>query len=374
MKIYLEDRAPSTLQNSLTRIGVEYTADINEAVTNAVHITDNFPLDLTGKADSDLECQSYGNKELYVRKKNNLPTCDIRFRNFLSDKLRELNLPNADTIYPTSAEQVQTFFNTHSSVIIKPLLEQKGTPGGISYGFNVYTSYNDFIADIDITQFISSQNNHQVTANKKCILQSTVENRDNTWSVFGVVNGNQQYYFDNISFYNNSESSTTYFNSDNALNISAMTNGAKDPSKENLDQYGISESIKTLLNASNVKNTVFYVSGLMKDGQIYIQYITTKVIPWFVSTGLESTLDSYLKFAFDMESSVTPLNKWRLYLHAKLKPGLVYNSEIVNAAKALKLYPAYVYSDKDTGTFHAMADSLEELLSNISSFNSIYQI
>jgi hypothetical protein len=404
MKIFLASHVlelTSKVIPALNNIGVEYTHDVNDLVQNTLHLreTYNDVSDLIS-ADDTLLTQFGGNVTSYVRSKNNLSLNDISEKYKLHQKLSELGLPNIATIFPTSAEQIQQFFDNNAEVYCKPSLgEARGTllrilntsispelnvllPSTYKHFYKKYTSYEQFCTDIDINNFIDVQNSNRSLVHHKCILQK-VYSGDTIFPVWvgGYVNGNQEYYTYPIA--TNEQGSIGSFNDDgknvyynNGINAQDglpsdehMLNAIRDPAQHNVDKYGILEQIRTLFTDCNIKNTPFSAQAVVINGITYIHDVSIKLQRTNFVMASSEEFEDHLKFAFDLVPNVTKqINKFSMFILIKLSNGSIVNNELVASAKQLNLLPAYAQSNSSNIALIAVGDSKQEIIDNIKAF------
>lgn len=406
MKIFLASHVPeltSKVIPALNNIGVEYTHDVNDLVQNTLHLRETYSdvSDLIS-VDDTLLTQFGGNVTCYVRSKNNLSLNDISEKHKLHQKLSELSLPNIDTIFPTSAEQIQQFFNNNGEVYCKPSLgEGRGTllralKRSISPELNVllplndihfykkYTSYEQFCNDVDINNFIDVQNSNRSLVYHKCVLQK-VYGGDTIFPVWvgGYVNGNQEYFTypiatneqGSIGTFNDDGKNVYYNNGINALDglpsDESMVNAIRDPAQHNVDKYGILEQIKTLFTQCNIKNTPFSAQAVVIDGITYIHDVSIKLQRTNFVIASSEEFEDHLKFAFDLVPNVSKqTNKFSMFILIKLS-SIGVSNELVASAKQLNLLPLYAVSNSSYIALTAVGDSKQEIIDNIKAFYTL---
>jgi hypothetical protein len=143
---------------------------------------------------------------------------DLADKWLLHQALADNQLPTIPTILPTSLEQIQNFFNAHSAVFCKPrvgsaakhpVLHSIGlgieinqsvgddiknyiktipTPTSDVY-YKKFTSYADFIAKVDVENFLEIQQSSKSLRMHQCILQQAMD-FDFIKYYTGWVNGN----------------------------------------------------------------------------------------------------------------------------------------------------------------------------------------
>lgn len=352
MKFYLSYniREKAGAKNILNRLGISYTGIANNEATN-FFVTKNpeFTTIINGIEDLQSVLGTHkGNTSNWIASKIGLTS-----KHDLADKLKtyqtvnSLGLPNIDTIFPTTEQEVRDFFATHGEVFCKPRLgynsaapvtnlldlipsiniqnvtvEERDSyfstipvPSSTEHFYKKYTSADQLFADISVSDFLSIQNSEKALLIHQCVLQDVFHDTDGKleWvQIVGFTNGSSDVMYEpyylrsaewsapstelinlsktpslrNVSPSNFSAVSgklTVDYNAYTKQQIIDMINSTVD---QDLDTRNIASQLKQIFTQSEVKNTFFTAQGhINNDGNVvWHDFATSTAAQFFKRT------------------------------------------------------------------------------------------
>jgi hypothetical protein len=230
----------------------------------------------------------------------------------LHKALADNQLPSIPTILPTSLEEIQNFFNEHTSVFCKPrvgsaskhpVLHSIGLGIEINENYgedivnyiktiptptsNVYykkfTSYDDFIANVDIENFLEIQRNNKSLRIHQCILQRAMDFNFIKYYT-GWVNGNGDIYIEPKSDSFQDSFIPDPINNRRMVTTEALYNIVNIPSfmsdygrlTDSNDPNNIFTYLNNVFKINNIKNTPFSVQVIQCNNQLIIMDYTSR--------------------------------------------------------------------------------------------------
>jgi len=230
----------------------------------------------------------------------------------LHKALADNQFPTIPTILPTSIEEIQNFFNEHSAVFCKPRVGSAAKhPALHSIGLgieinesvsdniknyiktiptptsNVYykkfTSYADFIANVNIENFLEIQQSNKSLRMHQCILQQAMD-FDFIKYYTGWVNGNGDIYIEPKSDSFQDSFIPDPINNRRMVTIETLYNIVNTPSfmgdygrlTDSNDTNNIFAYLNNVFKINNIKNTPFSVQVIQNNNQLIIMDYTSR--------------------------------------------------------------------------------------------------
>lgn len=230
----------------------------------------------------------------------------------LHKALADNQLPSIPTILPTSIEEIQNFFNEHTSVFCKPrvgsaskhpVLHSIGlgieinencgedivnyiktipTPTSNVY-YKKFTSYDDFIANVDIENFLEIQRSNKSLRIHQCILQRAMDFNFIKYYT-GWVNGNGDIYIEPKSDSFQDSFIPDPINNRRMVTTEALYNIVNIPSfmsdygrlTDSNDPNNIFTYLNNVFKINNIRNTPFSVQVIQNNNQLIIMDYTSR--------------------------------------------------------------------------------------------------
>lgn len=311
MKIFIASYIKTKASELLDRLNIEYTLSTKD--TDVTHIITHKNPDTLVDVNNLEEVQKLVNYKLDNRKYL-LSNFTLPAENYsLDDKydlhqvLTGLDMPRVPTIYPTTAEEIQNFFNEHGNVFIKPrlgyassepnlnklfvntlgkqyLLDNIQFPSSYNHYYKRYSSLADFNADISMEEFLSVQTTNALPL--QCIIQKDIDpsiSSINHFHILGYVNGSGDVYHESYYLIDKAydappddsfrrdkrfwqklvfdSSQLSQADIETVMNTRRYNYGS--------DSYNMADKLKQILEYAGVKNTTFSAEGYVTtDNQV----------------------------------------------------------------------------------------------------------
>jgi hypothetical protein len=396
MKVFLPLEAPTlypAITTALDAIGVDYTFNVSDDVDHTIHTRELFSnLDDLISTYPAIKSQFGGDVVAYVRDRNGLPPANnLAYKNVISSTLASLNLPHIETIYPTTLQQIEDFFDEHGSVFCKPVYNDgtryfsaanAATLRPITY--RKFSSYEEFLSVADTESLLSIQNSNNVLLYDKVIFQKYYDNDTlRTVWVSGFVNGTQDFVFSSLNdpvgptaVLEGNRPNGTFINGlspdhlpdSDADIVAAILSGVRDPTQFNIDKYVENNVIKQACNAADVKNTFFTAQLFLKDGEAIIYDFSTRIAPTFSRIHTE-LLEDYIKFIFDVQPEIT-MSPTKYTFSTKLYSTAPFDAARIAELKSHGIMPAYVKSGASVGVFIMVGTSAQYIADKYMAYRS----
>lgn len=357
MKLYVTPglNAATHLSDYLDTIGVESTTDLNsENVDNFVlfRITDqSLPID-----ENDLVPYVVDNKlntAQFLNYKFGIPgSHKLNDKWELQKVLTTLDMPRLNTIYPKTEQDIIDFFASNGTIFCKPTFHYGSTdptlsvdnlfkytgstesynevmgsivvPSHTKHYYNYYSSYEEFIADVDIEEFLNIQNSTNALPMHQCILQQNFAQDSSTWNhfiVLGYVDGQNNIMHEPYLIGARTNLNANGFETDPEL-VSKVYFDFDTYSEQDIinilntrhiqgsDSYNMEQKLKDIFAEADVRNTYFTGQGYINENNepVFFDFSTGKMSPALRRTWLtpEQQLNR-LKFMLDETYDPTKL-------------------------------------------------------------------
>ena len=316
----------------------------------------------------------------------------------LYNALNNSGKPTLTTIFPTTLQQIEDFFNTHPVVFCKPrigsraraahsisLINVDGTPSDVveyissiprpsslNHYYKKYTSYNDFIEDIDVTNFLLIQNSNKGLLSYQCVLQ-VAEDVFNTAFYNGWVNANGDIYFEPKSdwfqtqFPPDANTNIRYGNDSVYAKVDAesfMSDYASISSTN--DPEGMYAYIQDVFTQNNIKSTPFSVQILKKNDDLILVDFSTRATKLIGNEWSSSSLiTNRLEYMYDQATTIIPDDNYHCFFVCYFPPeGLT--PSVINLIRSLNMKFVYPVLPSHTfGSLRAYGTSILEIKNNI---------
>jgi len=316
MKIFLPNSITqrTSLADTLNGLGIQTTSNYNDPECTAyLTILEPDALSFDNIEDIQIYVESHGgHTPSFLSSKIKSVNEDLADKWLLHQALADNQLPTIPTILPTSLEQIQNFFNAHSAVFCKPRVGSAAKHPvlhGIGLGIEInqsvgddvknyiktiptptsdvyykkFTSYADFMAKVDVENFLEIQQSSKSLRMHQCILQQAMD-FDFIKYYTGWVNGNGDIYIEPKS-----DSFQDSFRPDPTTNRRIVTTEALYNAVDTasfMNDYGrltasndannIFAYIKNVFQANDIKNTPFSVQVVQCNNQLIILDYTSR--------------------------------------------------------------------------------------------------
>ena len=316
MKIFLLNSITQRtgLAGTLNSFGIQTTNNYNDPECTAyLTILEPDALSFDNIEDIQTYVEVYGgHTPSFLSSKIKPVNEDLADKWLLHKALANNQLPSIPTILPTSIEEIQNFFNEHTSVFCKPRVGSAskhpvlhsiglGIEINENYGENIvnyiktiptptsnvyykkFTSYDDFIANVDIENFLEIQKNNKSLRIHQCILQRAMDFNFIKYYT-GWVNGNGDIYIEPKSDSFQDSFIPDPINNRRMVTIETLYNIVNTPSfmsdygrlTDSNDPTNIFAYLNNVFKINNIKNTPFSVQVIQNNNQLIIMDYTSR--------------------------------------------------------------------------------------------------
>ena len=316
MKIFLPNSITQRtgLAGTLNSFGIQTTNNYNDPECTAyLTILEPDALSFDNIEDIQTYVEVYGgHTPSFLSSKIKSVNEDLADKWLLHKALADNQLPTIPTILPTSIEEIQNFFNEHSAVFCKPRVGSAAKhPVLHSIGLGIeinesvsddiknyiktipiptsdvyykkFTSYADFIANVNIENFLEIQQSNKSLRMHQCILQQAMDFNFIKYYT-GWVNENGDIYIEPKSDSFQDSFIPDPINNRRMVTTEALYNIVNTPSF--MSDYGrltafndpnnIFAYLDNVFEINNIKNTPFSVQVIQCNNQLIIMDYTSR--------------------------------------------------------------------------------------------------
>lgn len=413
MKIFLPDSITqrTNLVTKLNGLGIQTTNNYNDPECTAyLTVLEPDALSFDNIEDIQTYVESHGgHTPSFLSSKIKPVNEDLADKWLLHKALADNQLPTIPTILPTSLGEIQNFFNEHTSVFCKPRVgsgskhpvlhsiglgikinESVGddiknyiktipTPTSNVY-YKKFTSYDDFIANVNIENFLEIQQSNKSLKIHQCILQRAMD-FDFVKYYTGWVNGNGDIYIEPKSDSFQDSFMPDPVNHRRIVTTQALYNIVDTPSFMNdygrltasNDANGIFAYLDNVFKINNIKNTPFSVQVIQCNNQLIIMDYTSRAEKMLSKAwSSDNLIANRLNYMHDVAPNIIDDTNCMCYFVC-LMPGGGINSDIKSLIEKynieinvpVKLHSSIVGLRAYGSTTHEIQNNIKEFLTEL---------
>jgi len=410
MKIFLSNTITerTNFSSKLSNLGIQIADSYNDpSCTGYITMMEPDFLDFNNIEDLQNYVEVHGGHvPSFLSSKINGVNENLCDKWLLHKALQDTGKATIPTIFPTSLEEIQNFFNEHPVVFCKPRIGSGAKKPGahkINLGiktnqdtdinivnyietipfptrFDIYyrkfTSYDNFIENIDIENFIDIQTNNKSLKIHKVILQSAVESFNPIFYT-GWINGNGNIYMepksDNFSNsfppnpVNNSRIGATNESLHSAVNSSdfGQDYGRLTPLNDPNNYF---DYINTVFQTNNVKNTPFAAQLVRYNNQLVMTDYTSRAEKLMSNAWSDINLvKNRIEYVQDVTPNMIEDTNYMYYFVCNIFAGFNLATKNLMNKYSIELNVPVPQGSKKVG-LRAYSTNLTELQNNLKNF------